>query len=256
MEIQQLESLLYELKNIYDKAHFYIKGNNYVYTDVFHTWVERYNDCIVRYNKMMNMYRQPFIIDEWDYSSSGKTIKNSAVDFFIATLSDWIKDFEIKINDLKNEELQKKTPHNQIRSCFKLNIDICPVDPKLERNKIFVGMPFSDEYLDSFNYGIKLAIEYCGFKYFKADEVISNIDIMCKICRELQSCGLAIFNISDLNPNVMLELGLAYGMGKPVIIVKDSKTKIITDIGGIEYIEYTHAHDLQQKLIKALLNIR
>lgn len=79
---------------------------------------------------------------------------------------------------------------------------------------------------------------------------------MCKICRELQSCGLAIFNISDLNPNVMLELGLAYGMGKPVIIVKDSKTKIITDIGGIEYIEYTHAHDLQQKLIKALLNIR
>ena len=50
----------------------------------------------------------------------------------------------------------------------------------------------------------------------------------------------------------MLEQGLAYGLGKPVIILKDKATKAISDLGSIEYIEYSHAGDLQQKLYKAL----
>ena len=63
---------------------------------------------------------------------------------------------------------------------------------------------------------------------------------------------MAIKNISGLNPNVTLEQGLAYGLGKPVIILKDKATKAISDLGSIEYIEYSHAGDLQQKLYKAL----
>jgi hypothetical protein len=50
----------------------------------------------------------------------------------------------------------------------------------------------------------------------------------------------------------MLEQGLAYGLGKPVIIIKDEKTKAISDLGSIEYIEYSHAYDLMTKLVKAL----
>ena len=63
---------------------------------------------------------------------------------------------------------------------------------------------------------------------------------------------MAIINISGLNPNVMLEQGLAYGLGKPVIILKDKATKAISDLGSIEYIEYSHAGDLQQKIIQSL----
>lgn len=63
---------------------------------------------------------------------------------------------------------------------------------------------------------------------------------------------MAIKNISGLNPNVTLEQGLAYGLGKPVIILKDKTTNAISDLGSIEYIEYSHAGDLQQKLYKAL----
>jgi len=117
-------------------------------------------------------------------------------------------------------------------------------------------MPFCPEYMDSYSYGIIPALQNAGFTFFKADNEISNIDIMCKVCREIQTCGYAIINISGLNPNVMLELGLAYGIGKPVIIVKDKNTKTITDLGSIEYIEYEHAYDLMQKLTKALTDIR
>ena len=87
-----------------------------------------------------------------------------------------------------------------------------------------------------------------GMEHYKADNVISNKDIMCKICQEIQSCGKVIANISGLNPNVMLELGLAYGLGKEVIVIKDKKTTTISDLGSVEYIEYSHAGELQQKL--------
>jgi nucleoside 2-deoxyribosyltransferase len=116
-------------------------------------------------------------------------------------------------------------------------------------------MPFNDKYRDSYEYGIKVAIEQSGYIYYRADKEISNVDIMCKICKEIQSCGLAIFNISGHNPNVMLELGLAYGLSKSVIIIKDVETKNIADLGSTEYIEYLHANDLAHKLITALSHI-
>ena len=78
------------------------------------------------------------------------------------------------------------------------------------------------------------------------------IKILCVKYQQIQSCQMAIKNISGLNPNVTLEQGLAYGLGKPVIILKDKATKAISDLGSIEYIEYSHAGDLQQKLYKAL----
>jgi len=71
---------------------------------------------------------------------------------------------------------------------------------------------------------------------------------MCKICEEMQICKYLIFNVSGLNPNVMLELGLSYGLGKNTIIVKDKETRMISDISNIEYIEYSHAGELNEKL--------
>jgi len=123
------------------------------------------------------------------------------------------------------------------------------LNPAEKKGKVFVAMPFSDEYIDSYKYGIKLILDRLGIDHYKADEEINNKDMMCKICKEIQTCGVFIANISGLNPNVMLELGLAYGLGKKVIIVKDKKTTAISDIGGIEYIEYSHAGELQTKLI-------
>ena len=66
----------------------------------------------------------------------------------------------------------------------------------------------------------------------------------------MQICKYLIFNISGLNPNVMLELGLSYGLGKETIIIKDKETENISDIANAEYIEYSHAGELQKKLVK------
>ena len=75
---------------------------------------------------------------------------------------------------------------------------------------------------------------------------------MCKICQAIQKSKYVIINISALNPNVMFELGLAYGLGKEVFIIKDKSTVVSTDLKGLEYTEYSHAGELQQELRKKL----
>lgn len=56
----------------------------------------------------------------------------------------------------------------------------------------------------------------------------------------VQSCKMAIINISVLNPNVLLELELAFALGKPVINIKNRETKTISALGSVEYIECSH----------------
>lgn len=135
-----------------------------------------------------------------------------------------------------------------MRKCFKIGIEGCPRNPAEKRRKVLIAMPFSEKYTDSYEYGIKIALEQAGFDHYRADSEINNKDIMCKICYELQTCDKIIVNISGHNPNVMLELGLAYGLGKEVIVIKDKETTTISDLGSIEYVEYAHAGELQHKL--------
>jgi len=155
---------------------------------------------------------------------------------------------------VQSKEKDEKSSGHQMRKCFKLSVDGCPVDPSYSERKVFIAMPFADEYYDSYNYGILPALDSMGLKHYRADDEISNKDIMCKICQEIQSSSVVIINMSGLNANVMLEQGLAYGLGKPVIILKDTNTRAISDLGSIEYIEYSHAGDLEMKLKKALEN--
>ena len=252
MDFNDMKALAFEIKSLHDKAEIYSKNNEYVYTDVYKTWIKEYNDLLDKYNALTSLSLSRMSYNIHDLSSTQKTVRNATVEFFLNNLSNLIRkiEFDIETNRLKMTE-EKIAPH-QMRKCFKLGIDGCPINPQYQRNKIFIAMPFSSEYLDSYNYGIVPALNALGYEHYKADNEITNKDIMCKICQQIQACKMAIINISGLNPNVMLEQGLAYGLGKPVIIIKDKSTNATSDLGSIEYIEYSHAGDLRDKLLKAL----
>lgn len=59
-----------------------------------------------------------------------------------------------------------------------------------------------------------------------------------RIVRNLFEQPYAVCDISGLNPNVMLELGIRLAFGKPTIIVNDGVVRAPFDIGSIEYVEY------------------
>jgi hypothetical protein len=55
----------------------------------------------------------------------------------------------------------------------------------------------------------------------------------------IDNCSFAIAEISQLNPNVMFELGYAIGIGKPVIIMAQKGVKLPADFSGRLFFQYS-----------------
>ena len=128
----------------------------------------------------------------------------------------------------------------------------CPFEIDSQKYLFFVGMPFNDQHAESYQIGIKSMLNRHGVdtekRLFKADEQYSNFGILCKICKGIQESQNLIINISDQNPNVMFELGLAYGLNKNVFLIKDKESAVISDLNGLEYTSYSNAEELASKL--------
>lgn len=249
-----LNHSIMEIANLDKEINHYIKNNEYLYTNTVEAFASRFNRIVDKYHEAIGLRLERFAFFEYEYSESRKTVRNSGIDRLKISLNSVQELLQREVYS-ENERAQlKEIPSHQMRKCLKTGAKGCPLNPQLDNRKVFVGMSFADKYLDSYTYGIKMALETIGFTSYRADNEIQNKDIMCKICLEMQTSKYLLFNISGLNPNVMLELGLSYGLGKETIVVKDKETINISDIASIEYIEYAHAVDLQQKLTKCFEN--
>jgi hypothetical protein len=195
-------------------------------------------------------------------------------DFFNETFSDFKRhlgfvshyfdkgDFEwMKSNasDLKERDLPsiKGEVYEFVRTlspesksyCFKIGTQ-CSKEISVNQKQVFVGMPFRKKFEDVYKLGIVPVLEKHKLKPWKADEEPSNIDILCKICENLQESKYAIMNITDWNANVLFEVGLAYGLGKNVILIKDKESEVPVDLRGMEYRQYESIEDLSKELEK------
>jgi nucleoside 2-deoxyribosyltransferase len=85
---------------------------------------------------------------------------------------------------------------------------------------IFVAYPYEfskDDYRGAFN---EVAEEY-EVEFTYADEQITSQQILEKVTRMIKESGFAIFDITNWNPNVALELGIATGLGEEYYVLFD-----------------------------------
>lgn len=139
--------------------------------------------------------------------------------------------------------------------CFKIGAQ-CSKEITVNPRQVFVGMPFRKKFEDVYRHGIAPILDKYQLKPWKADEEPSNIDILCKICEHLQESQYAIMNITDWNANVLFEVGLAYGLGKHVILIKDKESDVPVDLKGMEYRQYESSEDLRKELEKFFSSIK
>ncbi|HTT45660.1 MAG TPA: hypothetical protein VMH38_06555, partial [Thermoplasmata archaeon] len=89
-------------------------------------------------------------------------------------------------------------------------------------------------------------------KFLFADEKITDLHILQKIANMILESQFSIFDISGWNPNVTLELGLAYGFRERAYIAFDpAKTPVDdvpADIRGVDRIQYSSYTELEEKL--------
>lgn len=89
-----------------------------------------------------------------------------------------------------------------------------------------------------------------------ADEKITSLHILQKIANYIRESRFGIYDISGWNPNVTLELGLAFGLSeKSFIAIDPAKTEIAevpADLRGIDRIQYGSYAELQIGIEKLL----
>lgn len=203
--------------------------------------VDSLNPLIREVNKLLQREYPLYGIQDSDYSSSRKTINCGGIERLKHHLEELLK----VLGDAEKQENEKRL------QCFLVN-EKCPHKIQNGRHTFFIGMPFADKNDDAYRYGIVPTFESHGLTHYRADQSFERRQLMCKICQAIQEANYVLIDISDNNPNVMFELGIACGLGRPVILLKNASASVPTDLNGIEYIEYRNAYDLQQQLTARL----
>jgi CheY-like chemotaxis protein len=170
---------------------------------------------------------------------------------FVSKLNLNPEDFKKIIISAVNKE--GKSNAVKVKRCFKHNQFGCNVSfTGIPRRSVFVGIPFRMNAV--YNKGIRPVVESMKMNCFRADELPKSGDFTCNVCAMIQMSRVALFDISTLNANVMMELGFAFGLGKEVIILKNKKTELPVDLGAFNVLHYATISELRTKLKKYLKN--
>lgn len=103
---------------------------------------------------------------------------------------------------------------------------------------VFVIMPFKDPYNDYYENILKIAIREIGFSVARSDEIYSPTSFIQTIWRSIINAKMIVAEMTDMNPNVLYELGLCHAINKPVIMISQSIEHIPADLRHINSIIY------------------
>ncbi len=118
----------------------------------------------------------------------------------------------------------------------------------------FVIMPFESS-CDKVYEAIKKAGVFVGFRVERADERFAIDKIPERIEKLLQSADLLVADVSEENPNVYYELGLAHAKNKPVILICRDGVHIPFDIHHWSHVRYDDENTLKRNLLKIFDNV-
>jgi len=125
-----------------------------------------------------------------------------------------------------------------------------------EKPLIFVAMPFDNKLDDVFHYGIQNAVNRAGFLCERADQISFTGDILDLIKRRIKKASLLIADLTTTNPNVYLEVGYAWGLGKPTVLIAQDVQDLKFDVKGQKCIIYSGIRELEEKLSQELLGLK
>jgi len=112
---------------------------------------------------------------------------------------------------------------------------------QLQSNTCFVIMPFLDD-LDNTYMVIDSVASSMGINCTRADNISTTSEpILNKICTQISQAYYIIVDITNLNPNVFYELGIAHVLrdAKKVLIIKEDETVCPSDIKHLHYYPYS-----------------
>ena len=117
---------------------------------------------------------------------------------------------------------------------------------------VFVAMPFKEDMDDVYHYGIQGAVKEAGFLCERADMSTFTGDVMQWVKDRISSASLIVADLTDANPNVYLEVGYAWGCGKPTVLLTKDTRQLKFDVRSQRCVLYKKIKDLEISLAKEL----
>ena len=103
--------------------------------------------------------------------------------------------------------------------------------------KIFVAMPFKDT-LENVFYAIQQICDRNKYVVIRADLGRASRPIFNEIIESIVSSDVIIADVTENNPNVFLELGYSWAIGKEVLLIANQLDNLPFDIRGHRIIPY------------------
>src|ERR1035437_1197164 len=122
---------------------------------------------------------------------------------------------------------------------------------------VFVAMPFVQSMEDVFHYGIRNAVKEAGLLCERADQSSFTGDVLDWVRERIAAATLVVADLTYANPNVYLEVGYAWGCGKPTVLIAAEASDLIFDVKSQRCLIYNHSiKSLEQMLRTELVALR
>jgi hypothetical protein len=120
------------------------------------------------------------------------------------------------------------------------------------RPHAFVAMPYGDSFEDVFNYGIAPPVRSAGLLCERMDQITFTGDIVGHMREKISSASILVADLSEANPNVYLEIGYAWGVQTPCVLVCNRKSDLKFDLRGQRCLHYGSITELEKALTAEL----
>jgi hypothetical protein len=116
------------------------------------------------------------------------------------------------------------------------------------KTRLFVAMPFKDEFNDEWEISIQEAANSLQMLCERIDKSAFTGDISAEIKRRIEQYDGLIALLNGANPNVFLEIGYAWAKNKPTVLLAKEGQDLPFDVKGQRCLFYKGIADLRTKL--------
>lgn len=112
-----------------------------------------------------------------------------------------------------------------------------PTSEPFDADLVAVMMPFSPAFSAVYE-SLKEGIEAAGMRCLRADDIWERDHILDDVLSLIWRARVVIADLSEKNPNVFYETGIAHTLGRDTILVAQSMSDIPFDLQGIRALKY------------------
>ena len=119
----------------------------------------------------------------------------------------------------------------------------------------FVAMPFTRQMDDVYYFGIEAPVHAAGMLCERVDQASFTGHILDQIRERIETASVVIADLTGANPNVYLEVGYAWGKGRPTILLVQDVSDLRFDVKSQRCLVYDRIIDLARLLSTELQHL-